>query len=52
MQEKRIEVIIYYYGSKLVAAVRRGGGVGGPKGRSFGAAYAIIAFSKSGLTLF
>ena len=28
MQEKRIEVIIYYYGIKLVAAVTRGGGWG------------------------
>ena len=52
MQEKRIEVIIYYYGIKLVAAGYEGRGVGGPKGRSFGAGYAIITFSKPGLTLF
>ena len=41
VQEKRIEVIIYYYGIKLVAAGQEGRGVGGPKGRSFGAGYAI-----------
>ena len=38
--EKRIEVITYYYGIKLVAAGQEGRGGGGLKGRRFGAGYA------------